>query len=277
MVQVVIEAFSASLTYTMPKFRKLLLLLKNYLLSSYLLITSMDSARANMVVIEDDIGSPLHRTMPESSKNVLERLRALQKRIEKLEHQVYIITDNKLATEICRHCKGDNLSFSSHQSAHSDYSIGRCDEFIRRAQNAVIRQRCYSAVWKWVPPNYYDTPLEQRARILKATSIHQLCKSMLMENRAFEASLVNGGSTSETRTRTSTTTPRNGNYCSSEIILSKTTAADWTYSQYYLVMVQYSAAISTKKLELAMRQLRPINERRLDPSKFDFRVAKEVR
>lgn len=36
---------------------------------------------------------------------------------------------------------------------------------------------------QWVPPNYYDTSLEERAREL-GCSKEQLCKTMIMENKA---------------------------------------------------------------------------------------------
>lgn len=38
---------------------------------------------------------------------------------------------------------------------------------------------------KWVPPNYYVTPLEERAREL-GSDPQQLCKTMIMENKAFD-------------------------------------------------------------------------------------------
>jgi hypothetical protein len=57
------------------------------------------------------------------------------------------------------------------------------DEQVRRARNDVeIRHRIYSAVWKWVPSDYYGWDLSQRAQCLGAPSIQHLCKSLLMEN-----------------------------------------------------------------------------------------------
>mmetsp|Transcript_2628 Transcript_2628/g.3940 ORF Transcript_2628/g.3940 Transcript_2628/m.3940 type:complete len:174 (-) Transcript_2628:47-568(-) len=98
-------------------------------------------------------------------------------------------------------------------------------------------------MFKWVPEDYYSFPLSKRAEILGAQSTFQLCKSMLMENRAFDPSL-----------------------CAS--------AGDISYSKFYLVVLQYEATITTKKLQSEVRAIRPVAQR-LDPSKFDFRVASE--
>ena len=123
--------------------------------------------------------------------------------------------------------------------------VWRCsievDKSMRRARKDVesITPMLSSVAWKWVPEGYYNKTLRERADILGAHSIQQLCKSMLMENaRASD------------------------NH-------------DATNSKFYLVVVQYNATINTKKLESQVRGLRPINENRLPPSSFDFRVAKE--
>lgn len=39
--------------------------------------------------------------------------------------------------------------------------------------------------YQWVPPNYYETPLEERARELGCEP-EQLCKTMVMENKSFD-------------------------------------------------------------------------------------------
>lgn len=110
---------------------------------------------------------------------------------------------------------------------------------VLRAHKAVVDQKIYSAVFKWVPSEYYTYSLPQRAEILGAHSTFQLCKSMLMENKSYDASL-----------------------------------SDATYSQFYLVILQYETSINNKKLQSEIRALRPV-VKRLDPSKFDFRVASE--
>jgi hypothetical protein len=129
-----------------------------------------------------------------------------------------------------------------------DCSIIEIDEQIRRARHAVeFTYRCYSAQWKWVPSDYYSLPLTCRAKILNACNVPQLCKSILMENKKFLADEV-----------------------------AKENASR-AYSRFYLVVVQYTSTISTKKLELAIRKLRKVGEGRLPANCFEFSVAKEVR
>jgi hypothetical protein len=122
------------------------------------------------------------------------------------------------------------------------------DEQIRRARHAVeFTYRCYSAQWKWVPSDYYSLPLSSRAKILNACNVQQLCKSILMENKKFLVDEVAKGNASR------------------------------AYSRFYLVVVQYTSAINTKKLELAIRKLRKVGEGRLPVNYFEFSVAREVR
>lgn len=117
----------------------------------------------------------------------------------------------------------------------------RQQEEVLRARDAVAQKKLYSSVFKWVPDrNYYSYPLKKRAEILGAHSTFQLCKSMLMENKSFD--------------------PSSGD--------------NSTYAQFYLVILQYETSINNKKLQSEVRALRPVAER-LDPSKFDFRVASE--
>lgn len=117
------------------------------------------------------------------------------------------------------------------------------DMQVMRARRAVVESKCYSAVFKWVPEDYYSYPLSKRQQSLNAESTYQLCKSMLMENKAFDPNL-------------------------------QSSKDDHTYSQFYLILVQYEAAINNKKLCSEVRGLRELANR-LDPSKFDFRVASE--
>ena len=115
---------------------------------------------------------------------------------------------------------------------------------LRRSHAAVAAGGCYSARWKWVPSSYYGYDLEKRRRTLGASTKLQLCKSMLMENKAWS------GKPGEE-------------------------LSDRTNSRYYLIVVQYEATISVKKLMTELRALRPAGPggERLDASSFDFRVA----
>lgn len=108
-----------------------------------------------------------------------------------------------------------------------------------RARSAVIKSNCTSAVWKFVPSDYYTYDLEKRRQTLGATTTFQLCKSMLMEN----------------------------------IKCDNSDCTDRTNSRYYLVVVQYEAEINGKKLASEIRALRSAGKDRLPPNKFDFRLA----
>lgn len=115
------------------------------------------------------------------------------------------------------------------------------DEAMRRARLAVEEAAIYSAQWKFVPEPYYTWPLSKRAECLGAPSVHNLCKSLLLENK--KAS-------------------------------SPSDSFDPTYPKYVLVVLQYAATLDNKMLVNAIRALRPVKER-LDDSSFDFRIASE--
>jgi len=121
------------------------------------------------------------------------------------------------------------------------------DEQTRRARQAVESRKCYSARWKWVPTNYYDLDLSLRAQILGVPSSIHLCKAMLMENKAYESQYA-----------------------------TEAGDMDSSYSQFYLVVVQYNAIISNAKLNTAIRKLRPPGKDRVPPNALSFSVAKEV-
>ena len=118
-------------------------------------------------------------------------------------------------------------------------------EQVQRAFNsAVIHHNIYSAVFKWVPENYYSLTLAERAKILGAHSTWQLSKSMLMENKAFDKKLASSNNND-----------------------------DGSYSQFYLIVLQYETTISNKKLISEVRALKKPVTKRYDANKFDFRVA----
>lgn len=117
-------------------------------------------------------------------------------------------------------------------------------EQVQRAYNSVvIKHSIYSSVFKWVPEKYYSLSLSQRAKVLGAHSTWQLCKSMLMENKAYDPSLDN----------------KNHN--------------DGSYCRFYLIILQYETSISNKKLISEVRALKKDITKRYDTNKFDFRVA----
>jgi prolyl-tRNA editing enzyme YbaK/EbsC (Cys-tRNA(Pro) deacylase) len=117
------------------------------------------------------------------------------------------------------------------------------NESIRRARYSVetLATLRYSARWKFVPENYYNTSLAQRATFLDAPSIHFLCKSLLLENRK----------------------------------VPEDAPEDRTNPRFLLVVLQYASILDVKKLTNTIRALRKDVKQRLDDSHFDFRIASE--
>jgi prolyl-tRNA editing enzyme YbaK/EbsC (Cys-tRNA(Pro) deacylase) len=131
------------------------------------------------------------------------------------------------------------------------------DKQVRRARFAVENtHRLYSSRWCWVPRNYYDSSLEDRARILGAPSIHCLCKSLLLENRKYSAGIK------ADKERMHKQTPGPGN--------------DHTYPQFVMVVLQYTSTLDPDKLTRVIRSLRPNVMSRLEAGHFDWRVAESA-
>lgn len=120
-----------------------------------------------------------------------------------------------------------------HYRAPAD--IVEIDEQVRRARAAVQDAQIYSSVWKWVPSDYYQRSLSERAQCLGASNVEFLCKSLLMENKKV--------------VQPSPDNPR-----------------------FVLVVLQYAATLDVKKLTTAIRRLLPVSQR-LDDGKYDFRIA----
>lgn len=105
---------------------------------------------------------------------------------------------------------------------------------------AQVRQWCkknmmFSATLAWVPSDYYSHSLQWRRDILKADSINNLCKTILLENT----------------------------HCENE------DCSDPRNSRYYMILFQYVEKIDT---ESVMRVVKSWNEG-LGKKKFNFRVA----
>lgn len=118
--------------------------------------------------------------------------------------------------------------------------INGVDDSMRRCRQDVERLGLYSANWKWVPPSYYDWPLEQRAKCLQVPSTQFLCKSLLLENKK---------------------------------VTADTTMDAVYHPRFVLVVLQYDSELDTDLLTKSIRKLRTSVEDRLDPSNFDWRVA----
>mmetsp|Transcript_12494 Transcript_12494/g.24830 ORF Transcript_12494/g.24830 Transcript_12494/m.24830 type:complete len:281 (+) Transcript_12494:90-932(+) len=122
-----------------------------------------------------------------------------------------------------------------------EFALGKEGACVGRVFKDVKEKKCYSAAWKWVPSEYYGWDLEKRRSCLGAHNVEQLCKAMLMENKSHHE----GGGDNRLNSR------------------------------FYLVVVQYSATISQKKLEGEVRGLLPV-EKRLTAKDYSFSVAKEA-
>ncbi|GMH64067.1 hypothetical protein TL16_g03883 [Triparma laevis f. inornata] len=116
---------------------------------------------------------------------------------------------------------------------------GGNDECVSRVYDEVKSLKQYSSLWTWVPKTYYKLSLPERSKILR-TTVPQLCKSMLMENKSF-----------------------------------KDTNSNSQNSRFYLVVVQYCSSIDVKKLEGEVRGLLPVKDR-LTSKDYTFSVAKET-
>ncbi|CAM9716933.1 unnamed protein product [Scytosiphon promiscuus] len=90
---------------------------------------------------------------------------------------------------------------------------------VERVKEHCLRVGATSVRYKWVPPNYYDTTLEERAREIGCLP-EQLCKTMVMENKACDEK-------------------------------------DPPTERFYLVVVQYTARLSSQKISSAVMRLKP--------------------
>eukprot|EP01031_Cornospumella_fuschlensis_P026104 gene26104-31522_t len=113
---------------------------------------------------------------------------------------------------------------------------GRDDPSIARVKQDLRSREIYSSQFFFVPENYYDHTLEERAKLLGGY-VPQLCKSILFENTAWEGD----------------------------------NEFDPTNARYYLVITQYVAKINTTTLRNFIHSLRGTN--RLSKSSFNFQLA----
>jgi hypothetical protein len=60
---------------------------------------------------------------------------------------------------------------------------------IQRVKADLRKCKVFSAQFSTMPPHYYDLSLEERAVLLKCT-VPQLCKSIIFENTAYDATVV---------------------------------------------------------------------------------------
>ena len=88
-------------------------------------------------------------------------------------------------------------------------------------------------------PDYYKLSLESRKTFLKAPSIQFLCKSLIMENTAFQPE-------------------HEGKY----------------YQRYYCIVIQYTSEVNSEKIAKVMRDYQNQNcEQKLGKRSFHFRLV----
>eukprot|EP00002_Diphylleia_rotans_P023315 TRINITY_DN4584_c0_g1_i3.p1 TRINITY_DN4584_c0_g1~~TRINITY_DN4584_c0_g1_i3.p1 ORF type:complete len:200 (-),score=31.58 TRINITY_DN4584_c0_g1_i3:631-1230(-) len=89
-----------------------------------------------------------------------------------------------------------------------------------------------------VPSDYYQRPLEGRRQLLKAPSIHHLCKSIVLENT----------------------------HC------TNTDCSDPLNSRYYCIVLQYTSKLNSYKV---MQYVRTLKEGTVSKQYYNFRLAPE--
>jgi len=115
---------------------------------------------------------------------------------------------------------------------------------VNRVRRSLAQRKVFGAVLKRVPSHYYSLPLSGRAQILNASSESQLCKTIVLENLAWEEEVS-----------------------AAEQDLS-------TNPRYLALVVQYEAKIDVDALESKVQSLRPA-ENRLARKRFRFQLAPE--
>jgi hypothetical protein len=93
-----------------------------------------------------------------------------------------------------------------------------------RLHAELLRRGCTAFRFARVAGPYYEKPLDFRAQRVGAASVHHLCKTMVMENTKLPEELAG--------------------------------VEDPRLAKYYMVLVQYSAAIDAEKLKLFVHKAR---------------------
>ncbi|KAF0932244.1 hypothetical protein E2562_008749 [Oryza meyeriana var. granulata] len=107
--------------------------------------------------------------------------------------------------------------------------------------SAILKARgVVDFTFRRVPADYYDRPLEERRDFLRADSVDQLCKSIVMVNTQAAADVVDCSN------------PKN--------------------SKYYVVVVQYMARLNADSIKNFIYAL---NEKQIPKKRFNMRLAPE--
>ncbi|KAJ0962021.1 hypothetical protein J5N97_029849 [Dioscorea zingiberensis] len=155
---------------------------------------------------------------------------------EKLERLQARILDR--ITELAISLQTHNLASLSISSDPSDARAGETTE--SRLAAILIARGVNDFLFKRVPFDYYDRPLEARRDVLGAPSVEHLCKSIVLVNTQAPASI--------------------------------TDCSDRNNSKYYVVVIQYMARLNAENIK---NFLYTLNDRKMPKKKFNLRLASE--
>ena len=114
---------------------------------------------------------------------------------------------------------------------------------VNRVRRSLQEKQVLTFTMKKVPTEYYSLSLAERAKILQAASVSQLCKTIVLENTLWE----DDGSK----------------------------ALDLSNARYVALVLQYEAKMDTEELASKIHLLRP-TDRRISRRKFKFQLAPEA-
>lgn len=159
----------------------------------------------------------------------------MEKSIELLERQFLQINEDldNLTKKVKTLSSGISTSpFKKKEIKNDESYTENVNKLIKYCQ----KNKLQSAVFKKVPSNYYDTPLESRRICLNAATCGHLCKSMIIVNTQ----------------------------CTRDDCLERNN------SKYYMIVLQYTTKINSDKI---MRLLRELNEGKIGKSRFSISLA----
>lgn len=163
------------------------------------------------------------------------RFEALQKRQEQILHRLELLEQRLgLPSEA-------KASSSKHLTCVSSATVctSQKSSVEKRLTDELLKKGVVNHQFVRAPPEYYDRPLEFRKEVLGATSVHHLCKSIIMENTRIEEGTEG-------------------------------------VTKYFLVVVQYSAKLHAEKLRQAVQAIHADKGVKLSKSKVNMRLCDEA-
>ncbi|KAL9658743.1 hypothetical protein ABK040_005898 [Willaertia magna] len=166
-----------------------------------------------------------------------ERIAVLNERFDKMQEQLNKIKQKVLTNDENKEPNNDesNKTIITHVS-NFQTSEPNDTPLIKTMKEQVNKLGFKFATFSQVPSDYYQRTLEERREILKTKSIHQLCKSLILEN-----------SKCPNQDNSNPKNPKN-----------------------YLVIIQYTAKFNSKKL---IKVVRDLNGGKLGKKQFVYSLA----